>query len=174
MTSVYAQPVANQINVLEEAYAAAIDAGNQELATDYREQVMEARELLDNVLARPNDQSVQADARDFLDSSTDIHIISSFADDIPDVVQKAVETFQIVGKTHDIESRTAQDWVELMASDPDQFAADFATLSPTEQQATNLKIQQYNQQQNQIWSMLTAVSQAQHDTAKSIISNFRV
>ena len=67
-----------------------------------------------------------------------------------------------------------QAWSELANTNPEEFQRQLSELSESEQLQVQQSIQTNLQQMNRMFSMMTAISQAQHDTQKAIISNFRV
>lgn len=64
--------------------------------------------------------------------------------------------------------------MDLMRTDPDKFMAEMEKLGPEKSGSMMMLINQKLQESNQMFSMMSNMSKAEHDTAKAIISNMRV
>lgn len=65
-------------------------------------------------------------------------------------------------------------WRKLMKEDPEAFAEAMKSLDTNIASLVTSNMQQAIQSENRTWSMMSNLQQAEHDTNKSIINNFRV
>ncbi len=70
--------------------------------------------------------------------------------------------------------KTPEDLANWASADPQAFYGAMRDLSPEDRQMTMMMMNQYLQDMNQMFSMMSNLSKAMHDTAKALISNMRV
>ncbi|GEM_PF-3451257 len=65
-------------------------------------------------------------------------------------------------------------WLELQRNDPARFEKEINDLEGPAQTNAYTNLQNEVQKENRFWTMMTNLQQANHDTLKSFIGNFRV
>lgn len=89
------------------------------------------------------------------------------SDDAKAAAQEAAYQANFAGKQ-------PEELADMASKDPKQFYENLRGLSPEDRQSTMMMMNQYLQDMNQMFSMMSNLSKAQHDTAKALIGNMRV
>jgi Mg2+ and Co2+ transporter CorA len=102
---------------------------------------------------------------------------TSGAGDNPDVGAPASSgktSSQGADDVHHFIGKTPDELVNLMDKDPQAFYGELRNLSPNDRSMVMQQVQLHLQQMNQLFSMMSQMSQSLHDTTKAVISNLRV
>lgn len=78
------------------------------------------------------------------------------------------------GSEEPAELMSGQESLALFRQSPEEFSSYYRALSPEDRQLATMSLQEEMQAQNQLFSLLSNMQQAEHQTGRSIVSNIRV